>query len=273
MKISLSMHWTLLALSILCSNDCGHVTSFQHFSISRVGPFATQLVVRASWHEMLDQWLGMKETKKDDIDEKDFMGNTSATGEILRLAARQFDIEGSKPSSRNYTTRKTELLQAHISTNGLEGDYNHYRTMALKSTKDRAVSLLTSDVMDALRSEYPMYKIENGDLGENVLVGRVSYDFFRIGQRYKIVSTINDQHSTAYDNAVVLEITEKMEPCANLCKLSYINEGSLEPRERIARCQQFVQFLDQYDGYRGWYAKVLQEGTIPKGAHVVWLHD
>ena len=116
----------------------------------------------------------------------------------------------------------------------------------------------------------------DGDLGENTLVGGVSYDFFRVGQRYKFVPFERgdaQELTTTSEKKVILEITEKMEPCANLCKLSYINEESLEPKERIARCQEFIRFLDRYDGYRGWYAKVVQEGTISSGAKIVPINS
>ncbi len=64
---------------------------------------------------------------------------------------------------------------------------------------------------------------------------------------------------------VIIEITEPMEPCANLCKLSYINDPSLQPKERVARCQYFIQALGKNDGLRGWYAKVIQGGVINVG--------
>jgi MOSC domain-containing protein YiiM len=227
-----------------------------------------------------DDYGGQEE---EDADEED--SNSKAAGVVVRLAARQFDADSSKPSSRSYTTRKVELAsskKAHITEEGVQGDYNHYRTVALKSTKDRAVSLLTSDVMAALRSHYPKYVIENGDLGENILVDDVSFDFFQIGKRYKFVITPADENEgssssssspSSSHKSVILEITEKMDPCANLCKLSYINDESLQPKQRIAGCQDFLQFLDRYDGYRGWYAKVIQEGTIQKGAKVVLLDE
>lgn len=231
------------------------------------------ILLRVHWQNQLQQFLGLI-NNHDEPTRTNEKGDSPqhAQGIVLRLAARPF-ANSSKPSSRSYTTRKTELVKADISKAGVEGDYNHYRTVALKSTPDRAISLLTKDVMDALRAEYPTFQIENGDLGENVLVGGVSFDFFRIGKQYKFVPReLGDaQESIAEEKTVILEITEKMEPCANLCKLSYINEDSLQPKERIIRCQEFICFLDRYDGYRGWYAKVVQEGTILVGAKVVQI--
>jgi MOSC domain-containing protein YiiM len=62
---------------------------------------------------------------------------------------------------------------------------------------------------------------------------------------------------------VIIEITEPMEPCANLCKLPYINDPSLaSPRERVARCQYLLEALGVKQGMRGWYAKVVSQGGI-----------
>ena len=221
----------------------------------------------ANWQEKLrDAIFGEDEkeaAKEGDVDRS--IDNEDAV--VTRLAARSFDKDSSRPSSRTYTTRKVELEAARVTRDGVEDDYNHYRTVALKSTQDRAVSILTMDVMKALRSQYPQYDIRDGDLGENVLIDNTSFDFFRVGKRYKFVDA-NDQSI-----GVVVEITQKMDPCANLCKLDYINDESLQPFERIERCKNFLEFLDRYDGYRGWYSKVIEEGVIPKGAKVVLVEE
>ena len=262
---------------ILVSIICWRVTGLKPFfrlstpSLSLKSK-SLPTILRANGQSNLQRFLGLSDDESKSTKETADSFECKS-GAVLRLAARPFDTNSSRPSSRSYTTRKTELAKADISKAGVEGDYNHYRTVALKSTPDRAVSLLTYDVMEALRAEYPTFKIENGDLGENIMVGGVSFDFFRIGQQYKFVPCELGvtQESITDEKLVILEITEKMEPCANLCKLSYINEESLQPKERIVRCQEFIRFLDRYDGYRGWYAKVVQEGTIPSGAKVVQI--
>ncbi len=103
----------------------------------------------------------------------------------------------------------------------------------------------------------------SGDLGENILVDGVDYSFFRIGERYSFSS------NAVSTNEVIVEITEPMEPCANLCKLPYINDPSLaSPKERVARCQYFIEALAQRQGLRGWYAKVVSGGLIKVGDSV-----
>ena len=62
-----------------------------------------------------------------------------------------------------------------------------------------------------------------------------------------------------------MEITEAMEPCANLCKLPYINDPSLEPKHRVGRCQYLISALGQKEGLRGWYAKIIEGGVIRIG--------
>ena len=109
----------------------------------------------------------------------------------------------------------------------------------------------------------------DGDLGENVLIEGVDFSFFQIGQRYKfsIGSQQNggDKKTTTMDE-VIVEITEPMDPCANLCKLPYINNPLISSaKERVGRCQYLITALFQKEGLRGWYAKVIQGGVIRLG--------
>jgi hypothetical protein len=103
----------------------------------------------------------------------------------------------------------------------------------------------------------------------------LDYRYFQIGARYSFRGGSNNQHDNISDTAdddsaavVVLEITEPIIPCANLCKLPYINNEQKTPKERIQACQHFLDLLDKESGLRGWYAKVIQEGRIECGAMV-----
>ena len=182
------------------------------------------------------------ETKKD---------RAGKVGRILRLAARAYDTDSSRPSSPLYTTRKDSKLTVSITPNGVEDDYNHYRTIALQSTLDRAVSIVTTNSMEFVRTHYP--SAQDGDLGENLYVDGVAHASFWAGATV----TIGDN--------VRLQITEPIEPCANLCKLPYINDAKQSPKQRIENCQSFLSRLDISDGLRGWYAKVLQPGMVRVG--------
>eukprot|EP00980_Cylindrotheca_fusiformis_P005005 scaffold1062_cov130-Cylindrotheca_fusiformis.AAC.11 len=103
-------------------------------------------------------------------------------GTVVRLAAREYNPEYNKPSSRDYTPRKKAFHEVQVTQDGVIGDYNHYRTVALKSSKDRAVSILTRDVMESLRSTYEKYNSRDGDLEENILVEGVPLTFSKPGK-------------------------------------------------------------------------------------------
>ena len=101
-----------------------------------------------------------------------------------------------------------------VDSTGVTADYNHYRTVALKSTLDRAISILTSDVRAYIQSGYSRYT--DGDLGENVLVEGVEFGYFQVGQRYKFSSQKKggvdadggSSVATSMED-VVVEITER----------------------------------------------------------------
>jgi MOSC domain-containing protein YiiM len=215
------------------------------------------------------QERNVDEGKVMDLPLPKYVSKEDRVGKVIRLAARAYDKESSKPSSRSYTTKKSNASSIQITKEGVIGDYNHYRTMALDSTKDRAVSILTQDVMKSLRATYKHYGTKDGDLGENILVDNVPFDYFQVGKKYQFK---NPDGSPETRN-VLVEITEPMEACANLCKLPYINDDSVKPLDRITRCKDFIDFLNRFDGYRGWYTKVLSEGEIKTGAIVSLYED
>ena len=52
---------------------------------------------------------------------------------------------------------------------------------------------------------------------------------------------------------------------SDLCNLPFINTELLEPRQRIEKCQSFIEKLGIDDGFRGWYARVVVPGRINVG--------
>ncbi len=118
----------------------------------------------------------------------DVAQDRSKRSTVVRTAAKAYSEEESTPSSRVYTTRKQSFPEIAIGRDGVRSDYNHYRTVALHSTLDRALSLLTADVLQKFRSEISggfWKSISDGDLGENIFVDGVDYTFFEIGKMYK----------------------------------------------------------------------------------------
>jgi MOSC domain-containing protein YiiM len=193
-----------------------------------------------------------------------------AVGRVIRVAAREYHAQDSKPSSRNYTTRKVARDSIQVSKEGVASDYNHYRTLALKGTPDRALSIVTTDCMELLQSH--KFPVQDGDLGENVLVVGIDYRFFVPGNVYRFTPSTEDDNEDK-EGCVVVEITEPMPPCGNLCKLPYINDPEKTPKERVATCQEMLNILDQQPGLRGWYAKVLQGGDIGTNCRVCQVHQ
>lgn len=184
----------------------------------------------------------------------------SISGVVLRTASKHYDPEHSKPSSSLYTTKKNTQTHIIVRPEGVDGDYNHYRTTALSSTPDRALSILTTDTLELLKNA-GYSQIEIGDLGENIYVDGVDYKFFEIGKQYKFVNSKN-KSTKGYteDGVIIIEITERIEPCGNLCKLGFINDEAVPPSLRFENCKKFLLWLDQKDGLRGWYAKVIGDG-------------
>lgn len=217
-----------------------------------------------------------------DMNMKDATSSHRTVGRIVRIAVKSYHPQSSKPRSRSYSPRKVAIgvsdslpSNTTIGTNGqtthsvtaqgIEGDYNHYRSSVLRNTTNRAISIVTLDVMELLRNSTSdilgeshnlnRHVIQNGDLGENILVDDFQYNDLAVGQRYRL------------QESVVLEITEPMIPCINLCQLPYINDDQKEPRERIDACHSLMHVLDVErgpgrHGIRGWYAKVVQEGEL-----------
>jgi MOSC domain-containing protein YiiM len=191
--------------------------------------------------------------------QQDEESTKSKYGTVIRTAVKGYSEEASKPSSRAYTTRKESRGEITIGLDGVHGDYNHYRTIALSSTPDRAVSILTTDILKMLK-DAGWKSVNEGDLGENVYVDGIDYTFFEIGKRY----SFQTKGSAEKDEGTVVEITERIEPCGNLCKLPYINDENIPPKERFEGCKKFLLWLDEKEGLRGWYGKIIGEGGAVK---------
>jgi len=131
-----------------------------------------------------------------------------------------------------------------VGINGCDDDYNDYRTKHKQSTNDRAISLITTGLLDDFNNEE--WPILPGDLGENITIsGSIR---FEIGGKYSIGN-------------VILQITEDIEPCNKLMFLPYVGRDKK------------TLFLKMLEGRRGWYAKVLVEGTIVPGDKIKMIID
>jgi MOSC domain-containing protein YiiM len=145
-----------------------------------------------------------------------------------------------KPETRGEAGLPKQVVASLLITpSGARGDFNRYRTQQLAGDPDSAILLLTEDILKTLHQEG--WTIAPGDLGENVLLAGIAADQLRPGRRVRL-------------GAALLEVTRPCHPCTELYLLPSIG------RERGP---EFVRTLQ---GRRGWYARVLEEGTVERGA-------
>ena len=141
---------------------------------------------------------------------------------------------------------KGPAASVRFTANGLEGDYNRFRTHAKGGDPARAVMIMPVETLRQLNSEG--WPVQPGDMGENVTSEGIAYDDFAIGARYQV-------------GEAVIEIAEPCLACMNLASLPYIGQ---------ARGPEFIRTLTRMEGNalfnrRGWYAAVVREGTVSPG--------
>jgi len=161
------------------------------------------------------------------------------TGHILQINVK--DIKAGKPGLPKYP-----IDRAYLSSAGVEGDFNHYRTSDLQGDPDQALLIMTIDAIERLNQEG--WPIEPGHIGENVTVDGIAYDDFTPGRQVRVGDAI-------------VEITKACTPCVNLYKLPYIGE------------ERGPEFLRAMNNRRGWYARVVEQGDIAPGATVKLLDE
>ena len=122
-----------------------------------------------------------------------------------------------------------------ITTNGVEGDFNRWRTEKAEGDPDQAVLLLNEEILVDLRAEG--WPVQPGDLGENVTLADLSEDALEPGARVQL-------------GEVVLEVSKACDPCTVLYTLPYVGK------------ERGPAFVRTMHGRRGWYARVLQGGTV-----------
>ena len=116
-------------------------------------------------------------------------------GNIVRCGAKAQN----QSRVKGWTTNKPSVPGFVISSTGCGNDFNNYRSAALQNTRDRGVSIITTDVYKALTGEG--WPVQHGDLGENLFVD-MPYATFAVGRRFLIGMT------------ALVEITEAIVPCA-----------------------------------------------------------
>ncbi|HEV8598981.1 MAG TPA: MOSC domain-containing protein [Gemmatimonadales bacterium] len=144
-----------------------------------------------------------------------------------------------KPETHGETgLPKQPVASLRLTSAGAVGDFNRYRTHRLNGDPDSAVLLLTEDILLALRAEG--WPVAPGHLGENVLLAGIPAAALDSGKQVRLGDAL-------------LEVTRACDPCSELYGLPYVGK---------ARGSEFIQTLH---GRRGWYARVINPGTVELG--------
>jgi MOSC domain-containing protein YiiM len=133
---------------------------------------------------------------------------------------------------------KSPAPEIVVTASGVIGDFNKYRTERLASDPEMAVLIYPVEMLEKLNEE--RWAVKPGDLGENITTEGLSYDDYFPGGQYRA-------------GGALLEVTKACDPCRNLALLPYVGQEKLK------------QFIRALIGRRGWYAKVIEGGTIRVG--------
>jgi MOSC domain-containing protein YiiM len=122
-----------------------------------------------------------------------------------------------------------------ITSEGVLGDFNRWRTEKAGGDPDQAVLLLSAEILATLGAEG--WPVQPGELGENLTVADLPAHALHPGARVHV-------------GEVVLEVSKACSPCTILFSLPYVG---------IERGPAFLRTLK---GRRGWFARVLHGGTV-----------
>jgi MOSC domain-containing protein YiiM len=154
----------------------------------------------------------------------------------------QINIKGRVHGSRGLP--KAPVVSATVNKEGLEGDFNVYRHEKLDDDPDSAVLLIPLETIQQLNTEG--WPIKPGDLGENITTLGIPYGNF-------------SPEKTLSLGEVEVQISRACEPCTNLYLLPYVGK------------EKGPRFLKTMLHRRGWYARVIKQGTIRKGDQITFL--
>lgn len=154
----------------------------------------------------------------------------------LRGRVYQLSRKGEHPDEHGLP--KMAVPEVRVTVHGVEGDFNRYRHEEKQDDPRMALLIMPIETIEQFNREG--WPVHPGDPGENVTTSGVAYDAFAPGTRIRIGSAR-------------VEITKPCDPCDNLFLLPYIGKA------------RGPEFLRASLGRRGWYARVLDEGTVRRG--------
>jgi MOSC domain-containing protein YiiM len=133
---------------------------------------------------------------------------------------------------------KKPVAQLTITSEGVLGDFNRWRTEAAHGDPDQAVLLLREEDLADLRAEG--WPVQPGDLGENLTVVGIPADSLQPGAQVRV-------------GQVLLVVSKPCDPCTVLYSLPYVGT------------ERGPGLLRSLRGRRGWFARVVQGGTVRVG--------
>lgn len=152
---------------------------------------------------------------------------------------RQCNVKARTPGQTGLP--KHPVPRIEVTEHGVGGDFNNWRTANLPGDRKQAVLLVTDELLGQLQAEG--WPVQPGDLGENITLAGVAEAALKPGVRLTI-------------GQAVLEVSEPCDPCTRLYELPYVGTS------------RGPAFLRATAGRRGWYAQVLEPGTVETGAPV-----
>lgn len=157
------------------------------------------------------------------------------TGPAAPVLGRVIQLHLKPKEGRARGLPKRAVSHLTITPQGVQGDFNRWRTEKASGDPDQAVLLLSEEILADLRSEG--WPVQAGELGENLTVADVPPRALQPGARIRV-------------GELLLEVSKACDPCTILYSLPYVG---------LARGPAFLRTLK---GRRGWFARVLQGGTI-----------
>jgi MOSC domain-containing protein YiiM len=136
---------------------------------------------------------------------------------------------------------KRAVSELSITRDGVDGDYNRWRTEKAGGDPDQAVLLLSEEIMAGLREEG--WPVQPGELGENVTLAGLPAQALQVG-------------AIVHLGDAVLEVSKACDPCTVLYNLPYVG------------LERGPEFLRTMHGRRGWFARVLRGGVVRTGMPV-----
>ena len=138
---------------------------------------------------------------------------------------------------------KLPIDKAEIKFEGVEGDFNKFRTEKKNSTGTRAVTLFSLEQIEKLRSEG--HSIDVGTTGENISIEGVDWPSLEVGNRLMI-------------GEAMIELSGPTAPCGKIGK-SFIDGA-------FSRIDHELEL-----GWSRWSASVIEEGQVEVGSQVILL--